>query len=232
LSLPFDLGEHGSARRTFDLTVRPIYVFLRDRATALAERRYGIRTAGVVELDDLGIAGPDRSRYKPTPWRALRRGLPIASVNHEDVFLDLGSGMGRVVVQAGLHYPFRRVIGVELSSSLHAVAVENVARNQNRFRGGDVVLVNGDVTDFEIPDDITVVFLNNPFTGETFSDVATRLVASVRRSPRPLRIVYFNPVEHERLLSTGAITLVRRIRGRRPEAEWARSNSINVYRIE
>jgi hypothetical protein len=37
------------------------------------------------------------------------------------------------------------------------------------------------------------------------------------------------PVEHERLMATGRVRLVRRVRGRRPGREWARSNSTHVY---
>jgi hypothetical protein len=97
----------------FRSTVRPVFVVARDELIRLVERRYGIRTSGVVPLDELGVAAPDRLNYKPAPWFALRRALPRRSVTPDDVFLDFGSGMGRLVFQAALWYPFKRVIGVE-----------------------------------------------------------------------------------------------------------------------
>jgi len=57
-----------------------------------------------------------------------------------------------------------------------------------------------------------VVFLYNPFGGATFEEFTRRLVASVDRRPRTLRIVYVNPREEATLLGTGRI---RRTRSRR-----------------
>jgi hypothetical protein len=74
----------------FRSTVRPAYVLARDGLTWLAERHHGIRTGGLVPLEELGLAAPDRVHYKPAPWRAL----PRRQVGPDDVFVDLGSGMG------------------------------------------------------------------------------------------------------------------------------------------
>jgi len=215
----------------FRATVRPAFVFARDGFVRLVERRHGIRTSGVFPLDELGVAGPDRVHYKPAPWLALRRALPPRSVRPEDVFVDFGSGMGRVVFQAARWYPFRRVIGVELSPWLHRIAQDNIDRNRSRLRCPDVQLVRADVLDYAVPDDVTVAFFDNPFTGRIFAAVLDRLLASVDRVPRTVTIVYFNPVEHERLLATGRVRLVRQVRGMRPGREWARSNATYVYAL-
>jgi SAM-dependent methyltransferase len=219
------------AGRIFDGTVRPVLVHIRRWLVEIAERRNGIRTSGEVDLAELGLAAADRVSYKPTPWLALRRVLRRRSVSTDDVFLDLGSGMGRVVFQAARFYPFRRVIGVELAPRLHRYAAANIDRNRDVLRCPDVRLVRGDVLDFPIPDDVTVVYLYNPFTGRTFSAVVERLLASVDRRPRRLRILYVNPVEHDRLMSTGRVRLVRRTRGLRPGQEWALSNTTHVYEV-
>jgi SAM-dependent methyltransferase len=201
--------------RRIVIIARPAYVSVRDWLTKLAERHYHIRTSDIIELDELGIAAPDRIRHKPTPWFALRRALPPRSVGPDDVFIDLGSGMGRVAFQAALRYPFKRVIGVELSRKLHETAVENIAQNRDRLRCRDVQLVCSDVLHYDIPDDVTVVFLNNPFTGEIFAVAIDRLLASIDRRPRHVRVVYFNPIEHERIMRTGRAQLVKRVGGLR-----------------
>ncbi len=215
----------------FRATVRLLVVLVRDGAVRLVERRYGIRTSGVVELEELGLASPDRQRYKPAPWLTLRRSVAPRSISEEDVFLDLGSGMGRIVFQAAMRYPFKRVIGVELSPTLHRIASENIDRNRRRLRCRQVRLFLSDVLDYPIPDDVTVVFMANPFTGDIFTAVADRILASFDDRPRPLRIVYFNPVEHEWLMATGRFRLVKRVRGLRPGREWSRGNSTHVYQV-
>lgn len=213
----------------FRSTVRPVYVSVRDGFVRWIERRNGIETSTVVELGRLGIAAPERGYYKPAPWLTLRRALPRGSVGPADVFIDFGSGMGRIVFQAAIGYPFKRVIGLELSTQLHKVAEANIARNRDRFRAREVQLLCGDALTYEIPDDVTVAFFNNPFTGDIFSTVVDRLLASADRTPRQLRLIYFNPSEHDRLIATGRCRLVKRIRGLRPGKDWARSNSTHVY---
>lgn len=215
----------------FASLVKAPYLWLRRTSTdAFFERRYGVQTSGVIQLDELGIAEQERNRYKAAGWLSLPRVLPRREVCAHDVFIDFGSGMGRVVLQAST-YPFKRVIGVELSEQLHEIARENLARNQHRQRCAEVSLEKADVLEYEIPDDVTVAFLNNPFSGSIFSTVVERLIRSVDRAPRTLRIIYANPVEERALLETGRVSCVRRLRGMRPTAEWSRSNATRLYEI-
>lgn len=173
----------------------------------LFERRLGIRTSGLIASRDLGYTDERLVHYEPAGWRTLQKALPKRSVSEEDVFVDLGSGMGRVVVRAA-EYPFGRVIGVERSSMLHAVAVENLERSRNRQRCGGVELVCADVLSYDFPDDITVVFLYNPFRGEIFDAAMAAVFASADRNPRRLRILYRNPAEHRRLMETGRVRVI------------------------
>jgi ketosteroid isomerase-like protein len=176
------------------------YLWIRETLTNfLFDRRFGTRTSGVVELAELGLASEERVEYKPSGLLFLRRILPPREVNERDVFLDYGAGMGRVILQAA-QYPFRRVIGVELSEQLAQTARENIERNAERLRCKDVTVVCSDAVEYEPPDDVTVVYLYNPFTGSIFARVLTKLIESVDRAPRMVRIIYANPVEEAALL--------------------------------
>jgi 16S rRNA G966 N2-methylase RsmD len=217
-------------RRIFDHLLKPAFVEARRRIIDLLERREGITTQGRFEPEALGFTSEHRTRYQPSNWLVLRRILPPREVGADDVFIDLGSGMGRIVFQAAKAYRFRRVIGVELSKQLHAIAEENVANNKARLRCPDIRLVASDVMEYEMPADVTVVYLANPFTGPIFQDVVDRLVTSVACNPRPLRVIYFNPVEERRLLSAG-FECVRTIRGMRPGRAWSLTNTTRMYRL-
>ncbi|MEX1140860.1 MAG: methyltransferase domain-containing protein [Thermoleophilaceae bacterium] len=182
----------------------------------LYERRYKAETTEAVDLDELGLAADGRGRYEPSDWRVLARVLPRRAVSSDDVFVDIGSGMGRVVLQAAMRYRFRRVIGVELAEGLTETARRNVERNRTRLRCKDVELIAADATAYELPDDVTVVFLYNPFGGELFERVIANVVASLDRRPRRLRVIYKNPIEHERILGTGRF---------RVTSEWKRPSA-------
>jgi hypothetical protein len=220
------------AKAVFGRVVRPPYRWVRHGLTsALFDRRLGVDTEGTIHPEELGFEDARYTRYAPAGLGSLRRILPPREVSEDDVLLDIGSGKGRVVLQAALNYPFRRVYGVELSEQLHEVAERNLAAGRDRLRCQDVRLINANALDFEIPDDVTVVWLYNPFVGEVFEAVVDKLLASVDRAPRRVRVVYGNPIEAEALLRTGRFLEVRALRGWRPGAEWSRSNSYRMYEV-
>ncbi|MBA3261853.1 MAG: class I SAM-dependent methyltransferase [Thermoleophilaceae bacterium] len=203
----------------------------RRAGSRLFERALGIDTAGIVELAQLDAEGFEREGYEGSGWLDLRRMLRPGEVKPDDVFLDLGSGKGRVLMLAA-RYPFARVIGVELSERLNAIARRNLEAGRRRRRCKQVELITSDVLDYEIPDDATVVYMYNPFRGATFQVVIAKLIASVDRRPRTVRLIYLNPKEHDRLKATGRFRLERkagRLRLRRSEA--ARSY-IRLYALE
>jgi 16S rRNA G966 N2-methylase RsmD len=212
-------------------TVHRPYAWLRRHVGQLLfERRYGVRTAELIELDDLGLAHQDRGYYVPASWRILRRTLSRREVGEHDVLIDFGSGMGRMVLEAA-RYPFKRVIGVELSEQLHDIARDNVRRTRQRLRCKDIDFVRCDALDYEVPDDVTVVFFNNPFQGSVFAAVIEKLITSVDRNPRPVKVIYYNPVEEMFLISTGRFRHLRTLSHARRAREGTPFGWTRVYTI-
>lgn len=227
MTLPGLLGH------IFHSVVKPPYVHLRRAITRLMfDRRYGVRTEARISPDELGLPSPDSIEYAPAGQLVLPRILSPSEVTPDDVFVDVGSGMGRVVLQAAMSYPFQRVLGIEISAQLHEVSVTNLASNKSRLRCSQVELVHADIRDIELPDDITVVFLYNPFIGATFQEFLDRLMRSIDRNPRVVRVIYANPKEEEKLLATGRARHIRSLRGWRPTPAWSLSNSTRLYAVQ
>jgi hypothetical protein len=173
----------------------------------LFERRYGIDTAGHDYLDELGVGGQGRAFYEGIAWLPLQRALQPLRPGPRDVFVDLGSGKGQALVVAG-RWPLARVIGVELAPQLTAEAQRNVDRARPKLKARDFELVTADVLEWEVPDDLSIVFMYCPFIGEIFEGAMARLFASYDRNPRELHVLYAYPWEHNRLLKTGRVELV------------------------
>ena len=203
----------------------------RGLSTAVIDRILNVDTAQRVDLAQLGLDAPDRVSYEAAGWRELRRILRRAEVSGDDVFLDLGSGKGRMILLAA-RYRFRRVIGVEVAEPLTAVARRNVASCRLRPRCGEIELVNADVLDYRIPDDVSVVYMFNPFGGAIFDAVVAELIASVDRRPRALRLIYRNGRNCERLTRTGRFRLVRESLGLRPGRAWRKATAVRLYVLE
>lgn len=169
-------------------------------------------TSGRVDMATLGLEHPDRQAYVPSAWWVLRWLLPRSSVQPTDVFMELGCGKGRIVLDAARRYPFARVIGVELSSELSDAARRLVESRRSSLRCPDVRIETADATTVAIPDDMTFAYFFNPFTGPSFERVLENVVASLDRAPRRVRIIYVMPIEHDMVLRTGRFRVVRRVR--------------------
>jgi SAM-dependent methyltransferase len=183
-----------------------------------------IDTGRRIGLDELGIDAPDRGEYAPSGWLFARRMLRGCSITPADVFVDIGSGQGRMVYMAARNYPFGRVIGVEIAPDLNAVARKNIDRMRAKLRCQNVELVGVDATQWEVPDDLTYVYMFNPFGGDIFRQVLENVSRSLDRRPRPLRLFYAHPVHSDMVLATGRFELVRTTRGLRRD--------IPLYRID
>lgn len=179
---------------------------------SLIERARGVprEAAGTIWLDQLGYAGEHRKSYAPSPWRVLERMLPVDEVDLADVFLDFGCGIGRIVLQAAERYPFETVLGVELVPQLADSARALLTRNQHRLRCRQWQIATADALDYPIPDDVTVAYFYDPFTGPVFDAVLSRLETSLERNPRRLRFLYLTPTEASRIVRSGRVTPVRR----------------------
>jgi SAM-dependent methyltransferase len=184
----------------------------RPAAHLLIERRLGLDTAGRVSLSELGAGAPGRENYSPVSWPTLWRALPAKEVTPDDVFLDLGAGKGRMLVLAA-RYPFRRIVGVEVSPALSDVARTNLRRADPMLRCQRVEVVTADAASCTIPDDVTVTHVFNPFTGEVFAAALARLLESITRRPRTIRLIYTNPQprEHALIMATGRATVARQV---------------------
>jgi SAM-dependent methyltransferase len=161
-----------------------------------------------VELDHFH---PERTWYLPSDWLDMRRALRGIEVGPTDVFVDFGSGKGRILYQAA-RYPFGKVIGVEISDTLTEIARENIEKNRHKLRCQRIEFVTTDAADFAIPDDMTVAYLFHPFSGDTFRNVIDNIVRSINRHTRPLTIIYQIPLMEDYLLSTGRFDVLRTVK--------------------
>lgn len=135
------------------------------------DRLYGMRTEESVSLEAFGLAHPNRLLYVPSSWKSYKVLAKVLHPKPDDTFVDLGSGKGRVVMMVALRLALRRVVGVEISADLTAVAAENLARMRPKLKTPDVELICTDATAFRMPDDMTIAYIYSSFTGPIFQAV-------------------------------------------------------------
>ena len=174
------------------------------------DRKYGVATAGVVEKAEAGVADPaalaDAIRYVPIGEPVLHHVLTHATrvaAPRSASFVDLGCGKGRALIMASW-FPFRSILGVELSPRHAAIAERNVASHLADPRGPDVEcrdisVACANALHCELPAGDLLVFMYRPFKGQVFQGVLDRLHAHAERTGRRVIIAYVCPVERAML---------------------------------
>lgn len=188
---------------------------LRRLRQALVQRTLERRgeTGGRVTMAEMGVEDDEYHEYEPSGWRTLRSALRGIEIGQDDGFVDIGCGKGRVLLQASRR-SFGRVLGVELLPELADQARELIDNSGRRRRCRTVEVIVADVTRWELPDDITIVYTYNVLSGESLQLMLDRLAESVQRLPRRLLFIYANPEHEEEVLAHPALELLER-RGRR-----------------
>jgi SAM-dependent methyltransferase len=148
-----------------------------------------------LDPDAVGDAGAHATHYEAVPvgdFRKLLAAIP-PDVFPRATFVDVGAGMGRAILLAS-EYPFKQIVGIEVSPGLYEVAKMNLesARNLEQ-RCRDIRLVRADARLVEYPPGDLVVFLYNPFDASALE--ATLGAVLARRNAGDTWLVYHTPVE-------------------------------------
>ena len=177
--------------------------------------RYQIETCGEEDPRTLTVVGdnaPHAGLYIPTRPRAGRhilRDLPVSDFSNY-TFIDMGSGKGRMLALAA-ELPFRRIIGVEFASDLHALAWKNVKCYRNSKQVCfDIEPVNMDATQYEFPLEPLLVYFFYPFHQMVMEPVIRNLNRSLAEHPRDVIVVYNNPVLSDLVQSASHLRLCAR----------------------
>jgi SAM-dependent methyltransferase len=194
--------------------------FLRDSTPARRRQRYGDAdydwdhhvntTSGAVRWRDR-LLGVFHSPYQPTEPALFHEMLEVLRQRadldfREFTFIDLGSGKGRTLLLAS-DYPFRRIVGVELLPTLNQIAQENLQKYRSESQKCFALeSFCGDATAFAFPAEPMVLYLFNPFPESGLQRMLANLEQSLRQNPRPVCVLYHNPLLEHVLGESAAFT--------------------------
>lgn len=139
----------------------------------------------------------DNFHYATIDYWNVRKIVRALKPGPDDVFYDIGSGMGRILCVMARH-PLRKCVGVELSEPLCQIARRNAPKLRGRKAPIEIVCADAATADLA---DGTIYFMFNPFGPETLRDTLENIRNSLSKKPRPIRVVYYNSV-HESVLET------------------------------
>lgn len=135
--------------------------------------------------------------YGELPFQTWKEIVEKANPKKDGVFLDVGSGTGRVVILSHLLFDFRKVIGVELLEGLHNKACEvkeifdkEVAPQiSSHVANCKISLLNQNIFDFDLKE-VDFVFMNHPFKDrELFDLLEQKFLAELKPQTKIVTII-------------------------------------------
>jgi len=181
-----------------------LWGFLRDSTPQRERQRYGdmgydwdhhVNTTSASVGWRNRLLGVLHSPYQPTEPALFHEMVASLKIDYSQyTFLDLGSGKGRTLLMAS-EYPFRRILGVELLPELDRLAQQNIREFKNSTRKCDTVeSICQDARTFEFPNAPLLIYLFNPFLESGLAQVVSNLEQSLQVHPRPVIVLYHNPL--------------------------------------
>jgi SAM-dependent methyltransferase len=159
------------------------------------EKKYRLNSTGIHTLRR-SIPAEDRkhaSIYQPVSFiigEYLLSQLPPAAL--QAGFLDAGCGKGRAIVMAA-QTGFTQLYGFDIAAEMVAVCHQQWQLVKHRYPQAQCRLWQQNAATVQVPDDVGTIFLFNPFDNEVMEPFANQVIASLKRRPRTLYVLYANP---------------------------------------
>jgi precorrin-6B methylase 2 len=160
------------------------------------DRRLGVHTFGFRPGTGSGDTPNWQVHYTPAPYSSIFESLQRAGLGKDDVFTDLGSGMGRAVFAASW-MGAKQANGIEILPDLAETAEQN--RRKSKLSNRSINFTCANARDADLGS-TTVLFMFHSFGADTLAIV---LQSFERQRGANARIVYMNPVFNEAVKEQG-----------------------------
>ena len=162
------------------------------------DKKFGINTRGKADIDWNLSSNLDAVGYAATRYVDLQRIAQYLNLSPDDVFVDYGSGKGRVVLFMSMQ-KIKKAIGLEIDPILMRETRKNIKTFEDKYpQHSPVEFIEGEAMDFD-PAEGTVFFFYNPFGEKTFQKIVNNIERSLQKNPRRILILYKNAKEKKLL---------------------------------
>lgn len=159
------------------------------------------------------------SLYGEITFGSLDKVIQYLKLNKDDVFFDLGSGVGKVVMQVAMTTPVKKVVGVELSNSRYKEArkAARLLQSQGYVEPRKYSFKNEDILETNLKN-ATVIYSCSTAFPMKFMNKFTKKLGELKR---PLRIVTTQELPENKYFE-----LVDKLQ---LDMSWARKTSVYVF---
>lgn len=133
---------------------------------------------------------PTYGEIKPESLTTL---LQEIGITKKDVLYDLGSGTGKVVVQSYLEFPFKKVVGIELSEHRYKQAMHAIEQLKKRGlikKKRTINFIQGDIVEASYKDATVIYMCSTCFSDE----LMTKLAGKISQLKKGTRVITLKPL--------------------------------------
>lgn len=173
--------------------------------------RYGTDTVSRIYQADLVFDHPNKKSahpYIPTRGRSFNKLMAALALPGEGIFVDYGSGKGKILMLAS-RFGFSRVVGLEFSEELHRVALANVKKWEERTGCQSIEPILCDASSHVLRDDENVLYFFNPFEQDVLDGCLRQIENSLARNPRHIWVIYFDPRFSRRFIDRLGLSITK-----------------------
>ena len=190
---------------------RAIKSRLQNPYDAFWDLKLGVQTFGFHPGSGMQGDADWQVHYAPTPYADIFRLLRMVGLGENDVFVDLGCGLGRAVFAASW-MGAKRAVGIDVVPALCQRAEEN--RQSSRLADRAIDFVCDHAANYRHRD-TSVLFMFHPFGEVTMRQVLRGIAENLtEESAKNFRIVYRNPVCESVLQEAGWLECIGRVPAR------------------
>ena len=174
------------------------------------------------ESDLIASSGGNSTYGEITP-EGVHRLIQELGIYPNDVFFDLGSGLGKMVIQMYLETPVKKSIGIELSSQRFRLAeqAKDLLRAQGHYdRKRELRFSNSNILNVPL-DEATIIFTNSLCFSDEFMQ---KLLKQMSRLPKLHTVISTKQFPENPYLILSKQLLL--------PMSWSQQSPVYIYRLE
>lgn len=189
------------------------------RCTVIVEYLMGIDFSRYMDNKQIDIDENIGNHYSSSAYfKEVKQLLEDLQITKNDTIIDFGSGKG-AALRLFHNYPFKIIIGVELSENLYTICCNNLTKLKLSNR---IHVFCDNAISYKNINDINYFYFFNPFPCHVMEKVIHNICESLKYRPRNVKIIYVNPVCHSTMIENN-FSLLRKYQGKSDHT------TINIY---
>lgn len=139
------------------------------------------------------------NRTESTPYRSLEALFNELKLKSDDVFVDFGSGKGRVVFYLNSLYDCY-IKGIEAKPTTYDDAILNLERYSNNLNSynNKIEFYFTTAENYDVDKSDNHFYFFNPFSVVIFKKVISNILKSYKENPREITLIIFYTIEEYR----------------------------------